>query len=177
MIKFDEVAKQVSILRAAEFCGLTVKQYRSPCPACNQGGERALQFFTDTERFKCWAYEGKMWGDSVQLVSHVKGVRQGEAAAMLVSHFSLKVDNEKAPEKPKTAPQGFDPAKYRSTLITEHELLSGIPPELCESAGIGVAPKGAHQGKVVVPLFNQAGEFLVYASVTGLTLPKNWRPK
>ncbi len=46
-----------------------------------------------------------------------------------------------------------------------------------ELAGIGVAPKGAHQGKVVIPLYNQKGEFLVYASVTGLALPKNWRPK
>lgn len=169
MIKFEDIAKRVSILDAAEFCGLTVKQYRSPCPACNQGGERALQFFTDTQRFKCWAATEKTWGDSVQLVSHVQGITLAAAARELAKHFGL----EKPGEAPKEKTKGFDRAKYQEGLHREHDLLTeqGITPEMARKYDIGVAPKGTHVGRIVFPIYED-GQFVCYVSVTGLKFPK-----
>jgi hypothetical protein len=169
---FREIAARVPILDAASFLGLEVKQARSPCPACNRGGERALQFFTDTQKFKCWGAEQKTWGDSIQLVAHIKGITMTEAAALLVSHNGLS-----SIAKPAQKKMSFDMEKYRESLTTEHELLTkaGITPDLAKEIGCGVAPKGAHQGKLVIPLYNRTGKFLVYAAADGLKLPTKWR--
>lgn len=169
MLDFKEIASKVGILDAARFCELSLNGFRAACPYCNQGGERALQFFTDSEKFKCWP--SNVWGDSIQLVAHIRGVKQSEAAALLASRFNLA---DKKPEPQKENKKGFDVDKYREGLNYEHELLAqiGLPADTAKSLGVGVAPKGSHQGKLVVPLYTVSGEFYCYASVADLKLPK-----
>ena len=106
---FKEIAARVPILDAASFLGLEVKSYRSPCPACNRGGERALQFFTDTQKFKCWGAESKTWGDSIQLVSHVRGIEIPAAARELAKHFGLE-------------PAKHEALDIQTEVVTRHSL-------------------------------------------------------
>lgn len=158
---FKEIATRVPILRAASFLGFDTKSFRAPCPACNRGGERALQFFEDTQRFKCWA--SGAWGDSISLVAHVKDVKLAQAAEMLATHFP-----ERGAERPV-----FDREKYSDSLDRDHELLesSGISPDAARRFDIGVSKKGVHQGRIVFPLYVN-GKFFAYASASDIRLPK-----
>ncbi len=95
-----------------------------------------MQFFTDTQKFKCWGAETKTWGDSVQLVSHIKGIPLKDAAKFL--------DGEKPEEK-----RAFDPAKYKDSLNTDLGELA----DLAKHIGAGIAPKGTNQGLLAVPVY------------------------
>lgn len=168
VMDFKDISSRVSIFDAATILGLEVKNNRSACPECKRGGERALQFFPDTQKFKCWA--GDVWGDSVQLVSHVKGVKMLEAASFLVSHNGLSQDIPKR--------KAFDRVKYQDVLKRDHELLSssGVTPDHAVRFDIGVAVKGVHQGRIVFPLYEN-GKFVAYASASDIKLPKLAEPQ
>lgn len=71
------------------------------------------------------------------------------------------------------ASKGFDRKKYQDGLSRQHELLTGIPADLCERADIGVSSRGALKG-IVLPIYDKdTGEFLHYIRVEAIHLPTN----
>jgi len=176
---FDAIKRSVSFADAASKLGLEVKQsgtqLRAPCTRCNEGGDRAL-VMTEGKGYFCFA--AKKGGDVIGLAAHILDVSVKDAAAFLGNDTvnTNTVNTVKVPT-PEPAPAltpkgGFDRAKYQAGLERAHELLKDIPADLIERADIGVSSRGALKG-VVVPLYDcTTGEFLCYAAVQGLQLPK-----
>lgn len=96
-LDFQAIKNAVTIEAAARFAGLELKQhgetFRCACPACQEGGERAIVITPVKKVWYCFPL--KKGGDCIYLVAHVKGIKQGEAARLLHDHFMRE------PEKPK----------------------------------------------------------------------------
>src|SRR5258708_5150820 len=86
-VDFAEVKERCSIIDAVALLGLKCSeernQLRAPCPACGTGGPRAIVITPSKNLFHC--FPSKAGGDQISLVSHVKGVSQTDAAALLLS--------------------------------------------------------------------------------------------
>jgi DNA primase len=74
--------------------------YRSPCPACNRGGERAIVITPAKAAYYCFAQ--KKGGDCISLVAHVKGIGQREAAEWIM---------EQLPQRGAPSPQSGNNSK------------------------------------------------------------------
>ncbi len=85
-IDFVKLKETVSILQAASLVELKLTQhgdaYRSPCPACQSGGERAIVITPAKKAYYCFAE--KKGGDVIALVAHVRGIGQRAAAEWLL---------------------------------------------------------------------------------------------
>ena len=86
-LDFADVKARCSIEQAANLLGLKTTeermQLRAPCPACGTGEPRAIVITPSKNLVQC--FPSKAGGDQISLVSHVKGVSQKDAAALLLS--------------------------------------------------------------------------------------------
>lgn len=193
MIDFNDLKSRLSVLDVAEFLNLTLKQegntYRSACPACNAGGPRAIELFSDTNTFKCYPSD-KKGGDIIGLVAHVKGIGVRQAGEELAAHFGGKeyqrqTRQQPAPAQAKPAPQqqpvkgtekqtGLAPIAH---LDPKHEMVKtvGFDPEAAEKLGVGYAAKGILKGTVGVPVRTASGVLVGYLGLTTAKFPKAWK--
>jgi hypothetical protein len=85
-VDFAEVKERCSIVDAVALLGLKTteerNQLRAACPACGNGGPRAIVITPSKGLFHC--FPSKAGGDQIALVSHVKGLSQKNAAALVL---------------------------------------------------------------------------------------------
>lgn len=177
----EAVKAAVSMEAAIDILGLEMrsegKAFRGGCPACG-GADRELVITPAKGAYYC--FSDKHGGDVIQLAMHVQGVSFKDALAFLAEHVSgtststspVQVPTPRQQRPLTSKSSSFDRTKYQAGLDREHELLKDIPKDFLERADIGVSNKGALKG-IVLPLYDhQTGEFLCYAKVEGLQLPK-----
>jgi DNA primase len=84
-VDFAEVKERCSIVDAVALLGLKTteerQQLRAACPACGNGGPRAIVITPTKNLFHC--FPSKAGGDQIALVSHIKGVSQKDAAGLM----------------------------------------------------------------------------------------------
>ena len=113
-----------------------------------------------------YCFAGKVGGDQIGLVSHIKALPAKEAAQFLAGD----VPKETAPKKPS---EGFKALDY---LQPEHDAVAalGFDLETAKALGIGFAPRGVMKGTVAVPLYTPGGKLAGYLGITEALLPPKW---
>lgn len=105
-IDFAAIKETVSIEAAARFLGLKLVQhqdtFRCACPVCKRGGERAIIITPAKKAFYCHG-TCRTGGDAIKLVAHVRGIKQVEAAKLLMEHFMREPVKSKRPAQRKRA--------------------------------------------------------------------------
>ena len=158
-IDFKQIKERVSFPQAIQILGLQMRlrgnQYRSECPTCKHGGDRALTVTLDKGFFCHSAQKG---GDVIAFCAHVRDEGQREAAQFLAQHAGIDSapTTSPAPQREKTVKATGNPGELKPLdyLTTDHpaiELL-GLTEEVCVAIGIGYAGKGTMNGRVVFPL-------------------------
>lgn len=182
-LDFVSIKSQVDLVEVAKVLQLELKessgevlQYRSPCPRCKAGGDRALAI-TPSRGYFCNSI--KRGGDVISLVSHVKGYSFREAAQFLFERFNLAPPETKAPAPspaPAPAPVEATGLKPLENLDQEHELLKAInlPGDVAVKLGAGFCNKGLMRGYVALPLRLPNGQLIGYIGVKECKLPKQW---
>lgn len=177
-VDFEEVKKAVSIEDAAKWLKLDLKpsgnQFRCPCPTCGEGGERALAI-TPPEKWYC--FPGKLGGDVIRLVAHVRGIGQKEAAEELAKAFlqprGRDTKPQPRPEARQEAPEGLQALSY---LEYDHPAVEavGLSASDAEALGVGYAGRGIMRGFVAVPVRLEDGTLSGYLGITEAKLPPRW---
>jgi hypothetical protein len=163
-IDFAAVKAAVSIEDAKDYLGLKMKRegdaFRSPCPTCGKGGDRALVITPARSAFYCFSV--KRGGDCIALVAHIKGCSQREAATELQERF---IGN--APKRIETRPTETDELQPLDHLSADHPAIDalGLSVAACEALGIGYAAKGMMRGRVAFPLRLPDGTLVGYAGL------------
>lgn len=178
-VDFADVEARCSIEQAAKFLGLKTTEermpLRAPCPACGSGGPRAIVITPLKNLFHC--FPSKAGGDQIALVSHVKGVSQKDAAALLSAQSgpgtvqsTSTVQNGTSTIPPH---DHFPPLDY---LEFDHVVVEslGIDPSTAEALGIGYAAKGMMKGYVAIPVRLPTGELTGYIGITEGRVPKEF---
>lgn len=171
-IDFEEIKANVSIEDAIGKLNLKMarngKQFRSPCPVCKSGGDRALVATPEKKAFYCFA--AQKGGDVIAFVAHIKGCGQKEAAQFLAGDpVPPEKEKEEAP-----ACDGFKPLEY---LQIDHEAVAalGFDADVAEAVGLGYAPRGVMRGTVAVPLRLENGRLIGYVGITDAKLPSSFK--
>jgi CHC2 zinc finger len=184
-----ELKQRVPIERVVQLLNLTMRPHgealRGPCPACKQGGERALVATTGKNLFYCFG--AKVGGDAIALAAHIRGVKAAEAARFIAEGTGTAPVKDTGTSNSKieaTAPQNEKgPLKPLDYLLAEHEAVQalGISPETCQHFGAGYAPKGIMRGRLAIPIFTHDGGRLlgycgraVRGETPALILPKDF---
>jgi len=166
-VDFNTVKEKVTLLDTVSLLGLELTKrgetYRGQCPVCPNSSERAL-VVTPGKGWYC--FTGKVGGDQIGLVSHIKGLPAKEAAQFLAGD----VPKETAPKK---SSEGFKALDY---LQPEHDAVValGFDLETAKALGIGYAPRGVMKGNVAVPLYTHEGKLAGYIGITEALLPPKW---
>lgn len=166
-VDFNTVKEKVTLLDTVNLLGLELTKrgetYRGQCPVCPNSSERAL-VVTPGKGWYC--FTGKVGGDQIGLVSHIKGLPAKEAAQFLAGD----VPKETAPKK---SSEGFKALDY---LDAEHPSIValGLSPEDAKTIGCGYAPRGIFKGKVVWPVRLQDGKLAGYIASEDVELPPKW---
>jgi hypothetical protein len=88
-VDFEALKARVKIEQTIPLLGLKLRQhgdqYRGLCPACKQGGDRALAINSGKQSYYCFSQ--RKGGDLIALVAHVRGMIQKDAAAYLDQQF------------------------------------------------------------------------------------------
>jgi|SRR5579883_1358494 DNA primase len=190
-VDFAAVKAGVTIEQGMQFLGLKMKkegdQFRSACPACKSGGDRAL-VVTPAKGFYCFG--AKKGGDVIALVAHIRGCNQREAATELQERFLGTSTSHHSTSSTDTVPDTTSKPREEATdgmqplahLSTDHEAIEalGLTAEVCQALGIGYASKGVMRGRVVFPLRTDDGRLCGYAGLATsadmsplMLLPKN----
>ncbi len=171
-VDFAELKERVTIDQVADLLGLQMKpfgkQLRGPCPACNEGGDRALVITPERGAFYCFA--DKQGGDLIALAAHIRGEAMKEAAGFI--HHSLTVPEEKAAQQNgATATKLHKKLQPLSHLEYDHPALTaqGIDPAIAEGLGIGWATKGIARGNIVIPVRDGEGSLIGYIGCQEMT--------
>ena len=192
-IDFATVKEQVPIEQAIERLGLSLKerngQWRGPCPACQSGGERALVVTPAKRAFYCFG--GRIGGDVIAFVAHIRDCSMKEAAAFLAEGNSTSTST--VPRKSTssgTVPEERSKEDIRSLrpltyLQPGHEaaLELGLEEDTCVSFGAGYAPKGIMRGRLAIPIHDWIGNLVAYCGRTvmqdspTLIFPNGFRPE
>jgi DNA primase len=148
-------------------------QLRAPCPACGNGGPRAIVITPAKNLFHC--FPSKAGGDQIALVSHVKGVSQKDAAALMLSQPSPGTVQNRTSNSTSTVQvqDKFPPLDYLEADHITVEAL-GLSQETAEALGIGYAPKGMMKGYVAIPIRLPTGELTGYIGITEGKVPKEF---
>jgi DNA primase len=171
-IDFKQIKERISFPQAIQILGVQMRlrgnQYRSECPTCKHGGDRAL-VITDQKGFYCHA--AQKGGDVIAFAAHVRDEGQREAAEFLAQYAGIDSTptSSPAPQREKTAKTTGNSGELRPLdyLTTDHpaiELL-GLTEEVCAIIGIGFANKGTMNGRVVFPLRLESGSLIGYIGV------------
>jgi hypothetical protein len=166
-----------SIEQAAKLLGLQTteerNQLRAPCPACGNGGPRAIVITPSKNLSHC--FPSKAGGDPIALVSHVKGVSQKDAAGLMLGQSGPgTVQDGKVPSTSTVPPHDhFPPLDYLEFDHVTVEAL-GIEAGTAEALGIGYTPKGLMKGYAVVPVRLPTGELTGYIGITAGKVPKEF---
>ncbi|MFN3658186.1 MAG: CHC2 zinc finger domain-containing protein [Pseudolabrys sp.] len=174
-VDFAEVKSRAPIEAVAQFLGLQLKpagkQFRSACPACNQGGERAIVITPEKNLFYC--FSAKIGGDCIALGSHIKGVSQKDSAALIAQQFGISgtvpstvksTVTVQSPPKKTAERHSFDPEAYAQRLEPANELLSplNLSPETLTEWKSGYANHGTHRGRLALRLDDRHGKCVGY---------------
>jgi hypothetical protein len=104
-IDFTAIKEAVSVEAAAGFLALKLtkhgEQYRSECPQCQQGGDRAIVITPAKNAWYCFAL--KKGGDCIALVAHIRSIGQRDAAVLLQEQFIELRAREAEPDKPRAS--------------------------------------------------------------------------
>jgi len=182
-VDFAALKESIQIADAISLLGLTMRHqgdaYRSACPACRAGGDRALVVTPAKGSFYCFGK--KTGGDVISFASHIKQIGMRDAALFLAESSSGKSNNSSAARNSSsTVPQGagrevvgMKPLEY---LEAQHEGVQalGLDAEFCQEAGIGYAPRGTMPKRVLFPVRDRQGILLGYA---GLALDEKVQPR
>lgn len=177
-VDFKSLKETVTVEHAMIYLGLKMKAdngaYRSECPACKQGGTRAIIITPEKEAFYCHA--AKKGGDVISLVAHIHGTSMKEAAQWLLDR-SAKKEAKKA-TVPQKNEKGTDTDVFQplSHLIFEHPAVStiGISGADAELLGIGYASRGLLKGYVCIPVRDKTGFLNGYVGIKEGKVPKIW---
>lgn len=75
-VDFEALKSRVKIEQTIPLLDLRMRQhgeqYRGPCPACKNGGDRALAINSGKQSYYC--FPQKKGGDLIALVAHVRGM-------------------------------------------------------------------------------------------------------
>jgi hypothetical protein len=108
-------------------------------------------------------------------VSHVKGVSQKDAAALMLGSETKGTVQSTSTVQNGTVPphDHFPPLDY---LEFDHVVVEslGIDASTAEALGIGYAPKGLMKGYVAVPVRLPTGELTGYIGITEGKVPKEF---
>jgi DNA primase len=167
-IDFGALKGRVTIEQAVGILGLSLKnnghQLRGPCPACQQGGDRALVVTPAKGLFYC--FSKRVGGDQIALAAHIRGVTVKDAAAFLAG-----TGTSTSPRPSSTVPvPATVPAEQKGQLKPldylqpQHEAVQalGISAETCRAFGAGYASKGIMRGRLAIPVHDRAGTLLAY---------------
>jgi DNA primase len=188
-VDFAALKERVSIETAIPLLGLQLKQrggqWRGSCPVCNSGGERALVVTPAKKAFYCFG--GRVGGDVIALVAHIRDCGMKEAAAFLAGENSTVARNSSSPgtvpeERSKEAVRSLQPLTY---LQAGHDAIKalGLDEETCRQIGAGYAPKGIMRGRLAIPVHDWTGTLIAYCgrAVRGespnLIFPNGFRPE
>lgn len=166
-VDFAALKEQISIEQVASLLYLAMKpsgkQTRGPCPACNEGGDRALVITPERGAFYCFA--DKQGGDCIALAAHIRGESMKDAADFI--HHSLTVPQEKVDKETKNQKK-LQPLSH---LEYDHPALTaqGIDPAIAEAIGIGWATKGVARGNIVIPVRDEEGTLIGYIGCQEMT--------
>ena len=177
-VNFREIKETITVEQAMIYLGLKMKAedgaYRSECPTCKAGGNRALVITPEKSAFYC--HTAKKGGDVISLVAHIHGTGMKEAAQFLL-------DRSAKAEVKKTVPQkndkGTDTSVFQplAHLHYDHERVKalGMDEETAQTMGIGYAAKGLLKGMVAVPVRLADGHLCGYIGIThDAKVPTTW---
>jgi DNA primase len=193
-VDFGAVKAAVSIEQAMEYLDLKMKkegeQFRSPCPACKKGGNRALVVTPSKGAFYCFSV--KKGGDQIALVAHINGTNQREAATMLQEQYctdrtvsastSTDTSSHSTPDPTSSRAGNSESLQPLAHLSTDHAAIEalGLSTTACDALGIGYASKGLMRGRVAFPLRLPDGTLIGYFGLATtadmaplILLPKN----
>lgn len=181
-VDFAEVKEKVSFSDTIGHLKLDMKQsgnqWRSACPTCKNGGDRAL-VITDGKGWFCFGL--KKGGDQIALVAHILELGVKEAAYELAQLAGIVPSVSNGTGTSRTVPQndgvkskGLEPLSY---LEPEHDavIAIGFDPDVATSLGIGYAPRGIMRGTVAVPIRDARGVLKGYIGIEGATLPADFQ--
>lgn len=166
-IDFAALKEQVSIEQVLSILDLKAKQHghqwRSACPFCKSGGDRAIVVTPAKKSWYC--FSARKGGDIIALAAHVRNVSQREAAQFIAERFG---EPQSEPSKPAPASKPEHCCPVLEYLLPEHEAVQklGIEPATAKDWGIGFAPKGTMRSRVLFPIFDREKTLLAY---TGLS--------
>lgn len=168
-LDFAEIKRTVSIEAAAAALGIKLTgkgpQFRTACPACQIGGDRALAINTEKNSFYC--FPSSKGGDCIGLAAHIKGIAQKDAAQFLVGSSSPPTVQKEA----RTG--GMQPLDYLEPSHPAVEAI-GFDLESAEAIGLGFAGTGTLKGYVALPVRLPDGSLAGYVGITEAKLPKQW---
>src|ERR1041385_6933878 len=128
-IDFAQLKEGVTIGQVAQMLGLKLttkgNQSRGPCPACQQGGDRALAINAEG-KFYCFA--DKKGGDSIALCAHITGKSQRDAAQQIATHFRFTTGAAPPAQQPvqPARKSTFDAEAYLAGLDPGNEALQPL---------------------------------------------------
>lgn len=166
-VDFAALKERTSIEDVATMLHLQLKQsgkqLRGPCPACDEGGDRALVITPERGAYYCFA--DKQGGDLIALAAHIRGEVMKDAANFI--HHSLTVPQEKEAKETKQLKK-LQPLSH---LEYDHPALTaqGIDPAIAEELGIGWATKGVARGNIVIPVRDGQGTLIGYIGCQEMT--------
>jgi DNA primase len=172
-VDFAELKKSATIERTIEYLHLKTtpdgNQLRTACPACKQGGNRAIVITPSKQLFYC--FPAKTGGDAIALTAHIRGTSVKEAADELNRQFGTVQNSTSTVSKSRaTAPQtpaarkqsAFDPEAYALRLDVSHASLAplGISPETLKAWKAGYSNSGTNRGRLAIAFHNRDGNVL-----------------
>jgi len=159
-VDFEDLKARVRIEQTIPLLELKLRrqgdQYRGPCPACKQGGERGLAINTGKQSYYCFSQ--RKGGDLIALVAHVRGMTQKDGAAYLDQQFgnsthshSDTVHSSRNSSPSPTGQQGRELKPLDYLVFNEAVEALGLSEATCKAWGAGYAPKGIMRGRFAVP--------------------------
>jgi len=190
-VDFEDLKTRVRIEQTIGLLGLQMRQhgeqYRGPCPACKQGGDRALAINSRKQSYYCFSQ--KKGGDVIALVAHLRGMTQKDAAGYLDQQFgnsgqshseTVHSSHHNSPSPPSQQGRILKPLDY--LVFNEAVEGLGLSEATCTAWGAGYAPKGIMRGRLAIPIHDRGGTLLAYCgrSVKGesptLIFPNGFDP-
>jgi DNA primase len=171
-IDFAQLKERVGIESVVSLLGIEMRrngeQWRGPCPACKQGGHKALAVNTAKNKYFCFVE--RKGGDIIALAAHIRGISQREAAEYIDQSVGGSPAHDAPPAAPQRSPQphgrkqGFDAEAYAKTLDPAHAALGAlmVSPETMSFFRAGYSSSGINRGRLALPLHDRQGQVVCY---------------